>query len=600
MSVFVVLAMLFSFASFSPASAASSNLIANGSFEEPQFPATFQYTAPLSPWLPWPGSYTSNFSILRPDASDGEQYFGFATNGGGGSFYQAVSTVAGVQHTLSYDIKYYGRGSGPCVIASVYLASNLSNRIAGTHCDFASANWRKITLTFTPTEADIVVRFQEGGSTRQRDPAIDNVELTIPNSPPVANAGGPYYGSEGFSIVLNGSASYDPDGNPLIYNWTVSDPGVCTFDDPTLANPNLTCIDNGDFPTQISVNDGIASDSDDTVVYVQNLPPEADLNNNGPINEGDSASVSFSNAFDYSSVDMAAGFHYAFDCNGGSLAAETYAGSGTSASTSCAFADNGSFDVTGRIMDKDDGFDEWATTVEVNNVAPTLGAISVDMSLVPVNTAINANATFSDPGTLDTHTASWDWGDGTSAGTVTQGAGSGSVNDSHSYSVPGVYTVKLSVTDDDSGVSNESIYEFVVVYDPSGGFVTGGGWIDSPAGAYKADETLFGKANFGFVAKYKKGANVPDGNTEFQFKAGDLNFKSNTYEWLVVAGNKAQFKGVGTINGEGSYKFMITADDDNPDTFRIKIWLEDNGVETVVYDNGSQQSLGGGSVKIHK
>ncbi|MBK7245505.1 MAG: hypothetical protein IPH98_16970 [Saprospiraceae bacterium] len=64
------------------------------------------------------------------------------------------------------------------------------------------------------------------------------------------------------------------------------------------------------------------------------------------------------------------------------------------------------------------------------------------------------------------------------------------------------------------------------VYDPTGGFITGGGWINSPEGAYPAIPTLTGKANFGFVAKYKKGNNQVDGNTEFQFKAGNLNFKS--------------------------------------------------------------------------
>jgi hypothetical protein len=183
----------------------------------------------------------------------------------------------------------------------------------------------------------------------------------------------------------------------------------------------------------------------------------------------------------------------------------------------------------------------------------------------------------------------------TEAWTVDGGTVSGNVFTAGS--VPGIYDVELVVND--GTVDSLPATTMVVVYDPSAGFVTGGGWIDSPAGAYKADVSLTGKANFGFVAKYKNGANVPDGNTEFQFKAGDMNFKSSSYEWLVVAGNKAQFKGVGTINGQGSYKFMISADDDNPDTFRIKIWLEDNGVETVVYDNGSQQSLGGGSIKIH-
>jgi hypothetical protein len=38
-----------------------------------------------------------------------------------------------------------------------------------------------------------------------------------------------------------------------------------------------------------------------------------------------------------------------------------------------------------------------------------------------------------------------------------------------------------------------------------------------------AEPTLTGKANFGFVSKYQKGQSTPDGNTEFQFKAGDLN-----------------------------------------------------------------------------
>ena len=81
--------------------------------------------------------------------------------------------------------------------------------------------------------------------------------------------------------------------------------------------------------------------------------------------------------------------------------------------------------------------------------------------------------------------------------------------------------------------------------------MTGGGWIDSPPGAYAADPTMIGKATFGFVAKARKGQTIPDGNTEFQFHAAKLNFKSQSYEWLVVSGSKATFKGVGTLNGAG-------------------------------------------------
>ena len=503
-SVFMILAMLFSFANVSPVSAAGPNLIVNGSFEDPvNYVGGSNTGLPLpTGWEKWPGykdcyvrGTSSNLDGLAPN---GSHFLQLCANSGTASFYQNVSTVAGVPHTLTYNLGALGRGYGPYMNVLVYHASNLNTPIAQTGYQFAY-RWRLISLTFTPAEDDIVIRFIEAGSTRQRDPLVANVQLTIPNSPPVANAGGPYEGGEGLAIALNGSASYDPDGNPLTYNWTVSDPLVCAFDDPTAVEPILTCNDNGDFPADITVNDGIASDSDYTVVSVR-------------------------------------------------------------------------------------------------NIIPSLGEINIDQSLVPVGTVINASASFTDSGTLDTHSATWDWGDGTSAGTVTQGAGYGSVNDSHTYSVPGVYTVKLSVTDDDDGISDESIYEYIVVFDPSAGFVTGGGWIDSPAGAYKADESLFGKANFGFVAKYKKGANVPDGNTEFQFKAGDLNFKSTSYEWLVVAGSAAQFKGEGTINGEGSYSFRIWADDGATDTFRIQIW-GDNGI---VYDNGSQQSLGGGSIKVHQ
>ena len=70
-----------------------------------------------------------------------------------------------------------------------------------------------------------------------------------------------------------------------------------------------------------------------------------------------------------------------------------------------------------------------------------------------------------------------------------------------------------------------------------------------------------------------------------------MNFHSDSYDWLVVAGNNAKYKGVGTVDGEGEYKFILTAFDgdskDNADTFRIRIWLEDEitGLETVIYDN---------------
>ena len=75
---------------------------------------------------------------------------------------------------------------------------------------------------------------------------------------------------------------------------------------------------------------------------------------------------------------------------------------------------------------------------------------------------------------------------------------------------------------------------------------------------------------------------------------------------VTGGGTRAQFKGKGTINGNydlngNPYKFMSWAIDDEPeDTFRIKIWSEDSmGYESVVYDNGFDQVISGGSIIIH-
>ena len=217
---------------------------------------------------------------------------------------------------------------------------------------------------------------------------------------------------------------------------------------------------------------------------------------------------------------------------------------------------------------------------------------SVDPYLAPVGSVFtfDGSASYDLDGTIVSY--DWDFGDGTSSGS------GDSVT--HTYTAPGLYDVVLTVTDDMGAQSTDSI--MAVVYDSEAGFATGGGWIYSDAGADRMNPSAEGKATFGFVSKYKKGANVPTGQTEFQFKAGDLNFHSTEYQWLVVNqhGTNAQFKGTGTINGAGDYRFMLWAHDDDPDTFRIKIWEEDeNGTETVRYDNGFDQPIGGGSIVIH-
>jgi len=65
------------------------------------------------------------------------------------------------------------------------------------------------------------------------------------------------------------------------------------------------------------------------------------------------------------------------------------------------------------------------------------------------------------------------------------------------------------------------------------------------------------------------------------------------------------FKGIGSINGEGIYKFILTAVDGElnygVDMFGIKIWEEneETGEEIIIY-KVSLISIGAGSIKIHK
>jgi len=263
-------------------------------------------------------------------------------------------------------------------------------------------------------------------------------------------------------------------------------------------------------------------------------------------------------------------------------------------------------------IDANDGHGGTARTsftLTVNNVAPTVTAVSLPAAPTAIgDQPIAASGTFTDPAGIadEPYTCAVDFDDGSGprTGSVT---GTTCTGPNQTYSAPGIYAVTVAATDKDGDSGSLTAESFIVVYDPSGGFVTGGGWIDSPNGAYKANQTLTGRANFGFVSKYKKGASTPTGNTEFQFKVGDLNFHSSSYDFLVItqSGTNATFKGSGTVNGELApnatpFRFVIWAGDDDPDTFRIRIWWEaSDGSETDVYDNGFHQEIGGGSIVIH-
>ncbi|HEX6383696.1 MAG TPA: Ig-like domain-containing protein, partial [Anaerolineae bacterium] len=237
------------------------------------------------------------------------------------------------------------------------------------------------------------------------------------------------------------------------------------------------------------------------------------------------------------------------------------------------------------------------------NDPPQVGPITAPIDPVLINTSITASADYSDADKLDTLSGVWDWGDGNTTAINLPGT-SGTASASHTYTTAGVYTIQLTVTDAD-GESGTSIYEYVVVHDGSSGSVTGGGWINSPQGAYIDDPSLTGRANFGF--NVNKNSSATTGQTEFNFGPADLNFHSTSHDSLTITGNTATFAGRGTINGamapDGmAYHFQIEITDrdggNQSDRFSIQIWWVDNGSPLIVYN--ADQPLGGGNITIRR
>ncbi|HET7480190.1 MAG TPA: hypothetical protein VFJ72_11810 [Rubrobacteraceae bacterium] len=291
------------------------------------------------------------------------------------------------------------------------------------------------------------------------DTSTTTFSLTVNNVAPTVNLQNSFPSvPEGGSFAL-GYSSYG-------YNLSVSDPGNDTW---TL---NTGCGSNGsewqessstvwcgffDGPATGTVS-ATATDSDGasrtaTVnVTITNRNPVAALDAPASINEGGTATISLTKGNFVSpqdgQTDTTAGFHYAFDCNGGSLDGATYASSGTATSTDCAFDDNGAKTVRARIIDKDGGFSEYTKTISVNNVAPTATFEA------PASTDQGSNFTISltsvaEPSSADRDTLSYtfDCGDGLGYVPSTTASKSCTALDQPSL------TVKGKVTDKDGGTN---------------------------------------------------------------------------------------------------------------------------------------------------
>jgi uncharacterized delta-60 repeat protein len=225
---------------------------------------------------------------------------------------------------------------------------------------------------------------------------------------------------------------------------------------------------------------------------------------------------------------------------------------------------------------------------------PLVGPISTPPQPVLIRTTVMVSASFTYNIPTDQHTAIWNWGDGmTSAGVVTEANGQGTVTGSHVFAVPGVYQVTVTVTDQRGASGSATAIPGVVVFIPILGVITGSGRIVSPPGAFARNPALSGKASFQLSARSTSThGSAARGKFVLNFKAAGLSFRSTSVNWLVVSGNTAWYEGTGTINGAGSYNFLVSLASGGGRTgkLRIRIWNATTGA--IVYDSQPGAPIG--------
>ena len=110
--------------------------------------------------------------------------------------------------------------------------------------------------------------------------APDTVTITVGtgNTAPVANAGPNQILPVGTTVILDGTASRDADGNALTWKWalmTKPTGSAAALDDPTMARPSFTLDQDGEYVAQLIVNDGKLDSPPATVMIKTPVTPPA-------------------------------------------------------------------------------------------------------------------------------------------------------------------------------------------------------------------------------------------------------------------------------------------------------------------------------------
>lgn len=291
---------------------------------------------------------------------------------------------------------------------------------------------------------------------------------------PTANIGGPYLTPEGTDILLDATGSSDANGDPLTYEWDLDNDG--DFDDATGPTYLYTQVGTDAVKTiglKVSDPDGF-SDESTTTLTITNVLPSLSVVSDGTEPEGSAFTIDI-DATDpgwlddlSGTVDWGPGLPVAFTGTKENVRPDA----SLQAILNRTYGDNGNFTVQVCVSD-DDGFTCEAHAVSISNVAPTVTLDASQVTAALENGSISTLVSFTDPGWEDTYTYSIDWGVGPAEVGVpvmdVEGPpqDEGHVSSSFTYGDNGLFTVMVTISDDDAGSSATSFDVTVENVDPT-------------------------------------------------------------------------------------------------------------------------------------
>ena len=277
------------------------------------------------------------------------------------------------------------------------------------------------------------------GASQPFSVSVTNPSVAVDEMSTAHNSGS-YYEPNGYSVALSASEGTLTRTGTSSGTWSWSE----VPDEGLTQSRSVT----------ITANDGHSNVVTGTFsLTVTSVPPKVSISgapSSGP--EGKAITLTAHGASD-NPADNAGKFTYAWKATKNGAA---FGSDGTGPTFSLTPDDEGSFTVTVTASDDGGQSNTAQVTVAGDNAPPQAVITSVThdlIVLVPAQTVTFVGG-FTDPGTLDQHTSTLDWGDNTSPDTYTYDAGvTGDVTDTHAYAQARTYTISYTVRDDDGGTS---------------------------------------------------------------------------------------------------------------------------------------------------